>query len=61
MSWKLPGRGGPLRGPGRADVVSSKAAVKVPVTNVSGGPGGSLCAGPSPCPAPPGPVLERAL
>lgn len=32
-------------GPGRAGVASSKAAVKVPVTSVSGGPGGSLCAG----------------
>ncbi|KAM9725007.1 uncharacterized protein ACBT57_017088 [Dama dama] len=48
------------RGPGRAGVTSSKAAVKVPVTSVSGGPGGSLCAGPSLCPAPPGPVPERA-
>lgn len=27
LSWKLPGRGGPLRGLGRADVASSKVAV----------------------------------
>lgn len=35
----------------RAGVASVKAAVEVPVPSVRGGPRGSLCVGPSPCPA----------